>query len=394
MVNQTKSIDPGQEKKNFSIGLVGFGGIGKFHTVNWRNLNLYYPDLPVNIHLRGAAARTQRSADMAVNEGGYAYGTTDFQTLIEDPDIDLIDICTPNDTHYEIYKAALEAGKHIYIEKPLALNLDQAQEMHKLAEGTDRIIQIAFNYRFIPAVMKAKQLIKEEFLGEVINFRAQYFHTGYLNPEKPMTWRLSQEKSGGGALVDLGSHVIDLMLYLAGPFQKIMAQTKTFVDQRPIQMGEKERVKVLVDDHAQLLVELKTGGVGIVEVSRVTQGTTDDLNFEIHGTKGALKFDVMDPNWLYVYDARDEKTPLGGNHGYKQIQTMYEYPGNQIPGGRSLVNAMGMHANSQYQVVRAVLGLQPPSPTVREGVAVQQILDASYRSAREERWVEIPNLEN
>ena len=394
MANQTKSTDPGREKKNFSIGLVGFGGIGKFHTVNWRNLNLYYPGLPVNIHLRGAAARTQRSADLAVSEGGYAYGTTDFQTLIEDPDIDLIDICTPNDTHYEIYKAALEAGKHIYIEKPLALNLDQAQEMHKMAEGTDRIIQVAFNYRFIPAVMKAKQLIKEGFLGEVINFRAQYFHTGYLNPEKPMTWRLSQEKSGGGALVDLGSHVIDLMLYLAGPFQKIMAQTKTFVDQRPIQAGEKERVKVLVDDHAQLLVELKTGGVGIVEVSRVTQGTTDDLNFEIHGTKGALKFDVMDPNWLYVYDARDKKVPLGGNHGYKQIQTMYEYPGNQIPGGRSLVNAMGMHANSQYQVVRAALGLQPPSPTVREGVAVQQILDASYRSAREERWVEIPDFEN
>jgi predicted dehydrogenase len=148
-------------------------------------------------------------------------------------------------------------------------------------------------------------------------------------------------------------------------------------------------VPVEVDDHAQLLISLVSGGVGILEVSRVAHGTTDDLNFEIHGTLGAIKFDVMDPNWLYVYDARDQKKPLGGNHGFKQIQTMHEYPGNKIPGGRSLVNAIGMHANSQYQAVRASLGLQPASPSVAEGLAVQEVLDASYRSAREGCWVTV-----
>ncbi|MCJ7735452.1 MAG: Gfo/Idh/MocA family oxidoreductase, partial [Anaerolineales bacterium] len=355
----------------------------------WRNLNLYYPDLPVKIKLHGAASQTQGSADLSVAEGGYGYGTTAYLDLINDPEIDLIDICTPNDSHFEIFTAALDAGKHIYIEKPLALNLDQALEMHKLAKSAQGVIQIAFNFRFIPAVMKAKQLIDDGFLGDVINFRAQYFHTGYLNTDKPMSWRLYEEQSGGGALVDLGSHAIDLMLYLAGPFQRIMANTKTYVGQRPISPGAEIKAQVLVDDHAQLLIELPGGGVGIVEVSRVAHGTTDDLNFEIHGTRGAMKFDVMNPNWLYFYDAGDPKKPIGGSHGYKQIQTIHEYPGNKIPGSRSLVNAMGMHANSQVQVVRAALGLQAPSPSVRDGLAVQQVLDASYRSAREECWVEI-----
>lgn len=387
---QQDSVDE-KVSKTISIGLVGFGGIGKLHTANWRNLHLYYPDLPVKINLRGAAARTQGTADQAVLQGGFEYGTTDYQELMDDPEINLIDICTPNNLHYPIFKTALSAGKHIYCEKPLAFNLKEAEEMLTLAEASDRVVQLAFNYRFIPAVMRAKQLIEEGFLGEVINFRAQYFHTGYLNPDKPMTWRLSQETSGGGALVDLGSHVIDLMLYLAGPFKRIMAQTKTFVTQRPIRKGEKQQEAVSVDDHAQLLVELGAGGVGIVEVSRVAHGTTDDLNFEIHGSKGAIKFDVMDPNWLYVYDARDKGEPLGGKNGFKQVQTMHSYPSNAIPGARSMVNAMSMHANSQYQMILATVGLQPASPTTRDGYLVQQVLDASYRSAREETWVDLPH---
>ena len=389
MVDKQTESSRENVKKATSIGLIGYGGIGKLHTVNWRNLHLYYPDIPVKLSLRGAAAKTRDSADQAVQQGGFEYGTTDYQELLDDTEIDLIDICTPNNLHYPIFMAALEAGKHIYCEKPLALNLEEAEEMLRLAESSDGIIQLAFNYRFIPAIMKAKQLIDEGFLGEVINFRAQYFHTGYLNPDKPMSWRLSQDISGGGALVDLGSHVIDLMLYLAGPFKRIMAQTKTFIAQRPVGAGSRETAEVLVDDHAQLMVELTAGGIGIVEVSRVAQGTTDDLNFEIHGSKGAIKFDVMDPNWLYVYDAGEAKDPLGGSHGFKQIQTMHCYPGNQIPGVRSLVNAMGMHANSQYQLIRAIRGLQPASPSTRDGYNVQQVLDASYRSARDERWIEL-----
>lgn len=386
MVESKSSTYKEQNKDVFSVGLIGYGGIGKFHTVNWRNLNLYYPDLPKPVQLRGAAARSQDTVNSAVSEGGYEYGTTDYKELLNDPVIDLIDICTPNDSHYEIFKAALAAGKHIYIEKPLALNLEQAEKMYELSKSTRQVIQIAFNFRHIPAVMKARELIEAGFLGEVLNFRAQYFHSSYLNPDKPISWRLSQEKSGGGALVDLGAHIIDLMLYLAGPFKRVMAQTKTFIDQRP---SGKEKAPVLVDDHAHLLVELEAGGVGIIEASRIAAGTTDDLNFEIHGTKGALKYDFMDPNWLYVYDSGEIKKPLGGKHGFKQIQTMHTYPGNQIPGGRSSVNFLDTHANSQFQVVRAALGLQPASPTVQDGVAVQRILDASYRSAREERWVSL-----
>ena len=136
-------------------------------------------------------------------------------------------------------------------------------------------------------------------------------------------------------------------------------------------------------------MELSNNGVGVIKASRIVAGTTDDLNFEIRGTKGALKFNFMDPNWLYVYDAGEKNEPLGGSHGFKQVQTMHTYPGNKIPGGRSSVNLLDTHANSQYQVVLAVLGLQPPAPTVQDGFLVQQVLDASYRSARENRRMEI-----
>jgi len=390
MAEKRSSNDNGQKEDVFSVGLIGYGGIGKFHTVNWRNLNLFYPDLPKPIHLKGAASRSQESADAAVKQGGFSYGTTDYQKLLEDPEIDLIDICTPNDTHFEIFQKALAAGKHIYIEKPLALTFDQAREMLKLSKSSDRVIQIVFNFRFIPAVMKAKELIDSGFLGDIMNFRAQYHHSSYLNPEKPMSWRLTQEHSGGGALVDLGAHIIDLMLYLAGPFKRVMAQTKTFIDQRPTGIDKKIRERVLVDDHAQVLVELAAGGIGMIEASRIAAGTTDDLNFEIHGTNGALKFNFMDSGWLYVYDARDARQPIGGSHGFKQIQTLHEYPGNKVPGGRSLVNFLDTHANSQYQVVRAALGLQQPCPTILDGVNTQQVLDASFRSAQEERWTDIP----
>ena len=135
MAASRSSSEPGLRKELFSVGLIGYGGIGKYHTVNWRNLNMYYPDLPRTIRLRAAAARSGSSATLAVNEGGFEYGTTDYQKLLDDPEIDLIDICTPNDTHFEIFQAALAADKHIYIEKPLALNLDQAQKMLELSKA-------------------------------------------------------------------------------------------------------------------------------------------------------------------------------------------------------------------------------------------------------------------
>jgi predicted dehydrogenase len=388
MGNKVMKNNADQTKQEYGIGLVGYGGIGKIHTVNWRNLHLYYSDLPLNLILRGAAARTEKSAEQAVLEGGFTSGTTDYRDLIDDAEIDLIDICTPNDLHYPVFMAALEAGKDIYCEKPLALNLEQAGEMHRKANASNSTVQLAFCFRFIPAIIRAKKLIEDGFLGDVINFRAQYFHSSYLDPDKPMSWRLSREASGGGALVDLGAHVIDLMLSLLGPFSRVMAQTKTFISERPGKNKDK-KIEVKVDDHAQLLIELASGGIGIIEVSRVAQGTTEDLNFEIHGSQGAIKFDVMDPSWLYAYDGRESRKPLGGTHGYKQIQTMHNYPSNRIPGGRNMVNFMGMHADSQYQMIRAAAGLQLPSPNTKDGYKVQQILDASYQSAREDNWIEI-----
>lgn len=376
-----------EDLKTISIGLVGYGSIGALHTANWRNLHLYFEDLPAKIRLHGVTTNHQETASRAVHEGGFEMGTTDYRVLIENPDIDLIDISTPNDLHYPIFMEALEAGKHIYCEKPLALNLTQAEEMLRRAEDSDRAVQIVYNYRFIPAVMRAKQLIEEGFLGEVLSFGARYFHSSYLDPKRPLSWRLSQSRSGGGALVDLGSHAIDLMLTLCGPFHRLIANTRTFIPERPTFKGSQENKPISVDDHAQLLVELSSGGVGTIEVSRLAAGTTDDLAFKIYGTRGAIRFDIMDPNGLYVFDARQDKKPLGGKQGFTKIQTLHRYPGNKLPGSRSMVNAMSMHAYCQAQMIQAVLGRKEAQPSVRDAYNVQKVLEASYRSSEENTWV-------
>ncbi len=372
------------------IGVVGFGYMGQLHTANWRNLAIIYNELPVDIRLVGIATGRPESIVSAVHKGGFEFSTTDYRQLIANPEIDLIDICTPNDLHYPIFMEALAAGKHIYCEKPLALNLAQAGEMRLAARQTDRIIQLAFNYRFIPAVIRARQLVEEGFLGDALTFRINYLHSSYLDRSRKISWRLQQAASGGGALVDLGSHAIDMIAYLLGDFRRVFARTQTFIGERPSdEEGHKIGV-VDVDDHAQLIVDLSRGGTGTIEASRIATGSANDLSFRIHGTRGAIAFDVMHPNWLAVFDHTLPAEPLGGRRGYTQIQTMNRYANSILPGSLTTVGTDRMHAASQYSLLEAIAGLRRPQPTVEDGYRVQEVIEAAYRSARSEEWVDLP----
>lgn len=281
------------------------------HALAYRTLSSYYDPLPAEPRLVGVCTSRGEMGAKAQKEHGFQFHCTDYHLLLETEEISIIDCCVPNFLHRAVVSEALKAGKHIYCEKPLSMNLKEAEELAAMARQSGLKCQMAFNYRLVPAVMRAKQLIAEGALGEAISFRGAYLHSGYLDPRRRMSWRLRKAQAGGGALMDLGPHILDLLRYLLGEFASVFAEARTLITRRPTEDGE-ELEEVDVDDLAILQLRLSNGGIGTVKVSRRAAGANDELKFEIYGSKGALAFNLMDPNWLYFYDATEEGEPLGG----------------------------------------------------------------------------------
>ena len=319
--------------ETIGIGLVGYGSIGRVHTLSYKELPMYYPGALPKISLAAVCTARKETARAAAEEGGYAQWFTDVDELIRQESVSVIDCCTPNHQHRRTLLAAIAAGKHVYCEKPLALNATEARELAREAERAGVLVGMTFNFRFIPALMRARQMIADGLLGEIYAFHAVYNHTGYQDPRKPLSWRLKHELSGGGALVDLGSHLIDLVRHLLGEMESVRAVTKTYVRQRPIETGSKTMGEVTVDDAAWLQVRLAGGGFGTIETSRYATGSLDDLNIEVAGSKGALRFGLMDANWLYWFDGTRPGGFMGGDQGWARLETVQHYRGAAVPPG-------------------------------------------------------------
>jgi predicted dehydrogenase len=370
------------------IGMLGYGGIGKIHASCYRQLPLLYPGQLPEIVLEGVCTSSPKTADRAAREGGFRRGFSDVAELLKQEQVNIVDCCLPNYLHKEALLQAFEAGKHVYCEKPLAVDADEARDIAAAAARHGVQVSVTFNFRFVPALMRAKQLIEQGLLGEVYSFRAEYFHTGYQNPERPMSWRMRKELSGGGALVDLGSHAIDLMRHLLGEFASVRALTHTYIDERPVSKGSKDKERVTVDDAAWLEVRLQDGGIGTIEVSRFATGALDDLNIEVYGKKAALMFRLMDANWLYWYDATRPGGPM--EQGWTRLETVQHYPGASLPPPRSIVGWTRTHAENQYAFLKAVSEGKAPRPGIVDGLRCQLIMDAAYRSAEDGNWVDVP----
>lgn len=376
--------------KQLGVGMIGYGFMGKMHSYSYASLPFLYDPPPAIIHLIGVSAVSEASRGLAMERAGYRFSTPDYHELLDCDDIQVIDICTPNYLHYEQVIAALKAGKHVYCDKPLAMNSDQAREIVELARKTDTTCQMTFHNRYCPALQRARQLVENGFLGEVVSFRGIYLHAGYLDPNRPISWRLQMEKSGGGALADLGSHIIDIIRWLVGDFSRVHATLRTLIKERPIFKGSDEKALVTVDDIAFLQVELPNGALGTIEVSRIATGSTDDLRFEIHGTHGAIRFDLTDPNWLYVYDDTKNAGQYGGDRGWQRVESIQNYPKPaSLPGGRTPVGWMRFHMASIHSFITNVVESRPGSPSLEDGLAVQQIMDAAARSSSSGVWESI-----
>ena len=363
------------------IGIVGYGFIGKVHTYAHRSLPLFYDPLPAKTHLVGVCTATEASGRQAQEQAGFEFATQDYQELLARDDIQVIHCCTPNDAHHALLLDALKAGKHVYCDKPLTRTLAEAEEVAALARKTGRVHRMTFNYRFVPALMRAKQLVDDGFLGEVYQFRAAYLHAGYVDPKRPLSWRLRMDRSGGGALMDLGAHVFDLVRFLLGEFDEVRAHLETFIKERPDpKTGDMGIVDV--DDVATVQAKMASGAVGVVEASRLATGTQDDLRLEIHGSRGALAFNLMDPNWLSVYDNTLPEAPLGGMRGFQKIECVARYPKPYAFGATK--NPIGwpqFHVHCLYDFVDSVARGELGGPSFEDGLAAQRLVDACQRSA-------------
>ena len=337
--------------------MLGFGSIGKVHGLAYREIPSLYPSLP-GYYLAAVCTNSPETARAASKEEGFARGYSRIRDLLTDPNVTVVDCVLPNHAHKPAILECLVAGKPVYCEKPLALSSEEAPELAAAARRRKTTIGMTFNF--------------------------EYRHSGYQDATRSLTWRMRRETSGRGALVDLGSHAIDLTRYLLGEIVEVQATTRTFIAERPIRKGSAERGPVTVDDAAWAQVRLATGTVGALEVSRSATGSADDLRFRIEGSRRALRFDLMDANWLYFFDAERR-----GNPGWIRLETIQSYPGAVVPPARSIVGWDRTHAENAYRFLKSVFDGKEPDPGITDGVWVHLVADAAYASAVQGGWLTV-----
>lgn len=375
--------------KEIGVGIIGFGFMGKAHTYGYKTIPLYYGNLPFKIKLVGVCTAHMETANAAKESNGFEFATINPYEIFNRDDIQVVNICTPNMYHKEAILQALSSGKNIYCEKPLSLNYNEAIEILSELENRDAITQVTFHNRFFPATMRAKQLIEEGKIGRILSFRASYLHSGSVGPRKPIGWKQDKNIGGGGVLIDIGSHVLDMIYFLAGEYQSICAKTEILYRQRPDKAGN--MVNIDAEDMVMMLVKMKNGATGTIEASKTATGIDDELRFEIHGDKGAIRFNLMEPNWLDYYDNTAPERPLGGIKGFTRIACVqrYEKPGGEFPSFKSSIGWLRGHVHSLYSFLTCVYEGKQASPSFKEGAYIQYVMEKAYESDKLSQWVNL-----
>ena len=367
-------------KKCIKIGLLGFGAMGKVHSYAVNNLKFYYSELPFSAEIAGVCTTSIEKSRSVCEQYGFDVATVNEDDLINDPHIDVIDICTPNIFHYDTLKKAIAAGKHVYCEKPLCVSAAQAEEICAISKDKGLICNIVFNNRFIAPILRARQLVDEGRIGRVLSFSAEYLHNSCTDVQRPAGWKQDRDICGGGVLFDLGSHAIDLIYLLCGEFESVSGTSQIGFDKRLGRDGSAWQTNA--DEAFYMTARLASGAVGTISVSKLINGANDDFNVAIYGEKGSIKFSLMQPNFLYFYDATGKPDALGGNCGYTAIECVGRYPtpGGGFPAPKAPSSWIRGHVESMYCFLNSVYTGIPHSPTFEDALHVQRVMEAAYAS--------------
>ncbi len=380
--------------QEIGVGLVGYKFMGRAHSNAYRQARAFFPDLPLVPAMRAICGRDEAGVRKAADELGWQGYETDWRKLIARDDIGLVDVSTPGDSHAEIAIAAAEAGKHVYCEKPLANTLDEARAMVAAVEKAGVVNFVNFNYRRVPAIAFARQLIDQGFVGEIRHWRAVYLQDWIVDPQFPLVWRLQKELTGSGALGDIGAHIIDLARMLVGDIASVNGLLTTFIKERPIleasdgglgATGGSSMGQVTVDDAALALAKFDNGAIGTFEATRFATGRKNANCFEINGSKGSIAFNMERLNELQVYSREED----GAVQGWKTILVTdgaHPYVGNWWPAGH-IIGWEHSHTHAVVDLMKGIAENTSPAPTFADALKVQSILDAIEKSSENGGWV-------
>ncbi len=373
--------------KPIRVALIGYAFMGRAHGNGWRQLPAFFsPRLEPRLKVL-CGRDTGRVAEVA-RRFGWEETAADWRDVVARPDVDLVDICTPGDTHAEIAIAAAEAGKAVFCEKPLANTLPEAEAMLDAVRRAGVLHMICHNYRRAPAVMYAKRLIEDGRIGTIRHWRGTYLQDWIVDPAFPLVWRLRKERAGSGALGDIASHSIDLARFLVGEIVEVAGTLETFVTERPLPEDPARRGPVTVDDAALALVRFENGAIGSIEATRMAPGRKNYNRFEINGSKGSIVFDLERMNELQLYLEDDD----AGTRGFRTIHVTepghHPYIEAWWPPGHS-IGYEHTFTHTVHDLLEAVADARMPEPSFEDGVANQRVLAAIEEAAATRRWVRV-----
>ena len=376
------------------VGLVGYKFMGRAHSNAYRQVASIFDVDPKPV-MRAICGRNEDAVKDAAGQLGWQGYETDYEKLVRRDDIGLVDVSTPGYLHKDVVLAALAAGKHVLCEKPLANTLEEAQEMVTAAKKAGTINMVNFNYRRVPAVQFAKQLIDNGTIGEIRHWRAVYLQDWLTDPMAPLAWRLKKELAGSGALGDIGAHIADLSYFLLGPITRVTGTLDTFIKVRPVEVASSggsglsqqagtEMGEVTVDDSTTFLARFANGATGTFEATRLAPGRRNFNSFEINGSKGSIRFNLERMNELEVY-LDDDPEGLQGFRTINVTEQAHPYTGNWWPAGH-IIGWEHSHTHVVKDLLDGIRTGVNPAPSFEDGFRIQAILDAVERSNASGAW--------
>ncbi|MBD3181028.1 gfo/Idh/MocA family oxidoreductase [Candidatus Poribacteria bacterium] len=385
--------------KKVNVGLVGYKFMGKAHSNAYSDVAMFF-DMDAEPVMKAICGRNEEGVKAAAEKFGWESYETNWKDLAKRDDIDLIDVTAPSNAHKEIAMGAIENGKHVFCEKPLALNLADAREMLQAAEEAGVKHMINFNYRTAPAVALAKKMIDDGVLGKIYHFRGVYLQDWIVDPDFPIVWRLDKNVAGSGSHGDLNAHIIDLARFLVGEFKSVVGMEETFIKERPLtEVGTTGGLvakatggkgKVTVDDATLFLTRFENGALGSFEATRFAAGRKNHNRFEINGSKGSVVFNLERMNELEYYNCDDPE----GLQGFRLIQATdpsHPYIEAWWPAAH-IIGYEHTFIHQVYNLMQAIANDEMPSPSFVDGVKCQEVLDAVVKSAQEKTWVDISDM--
>ena len=368
--------------------MIGYAFMGAVHSHAWRNVSHIF-DLGAHVEMRAICGRNDQAVSAAAAKLGWESHETDWRKVIQRDDIDIIDICTQGSSHEEIAITALDAGKNVICEKPLANTVAEAERMVAAAKASRGKSMVAFNYRRVPALAYARDLVNQGRLGRIFHVRAVYLQDWIIDPDFPLVWRLIKDEAGSGALGDLGAHIVDAAQFVTGShITSVSGELRTFISERPV-VGETKLLgasagsgvgQVTVDDAALFIANFDNCAIGTFEATRFASGRKNGMAIEINGEKASLRFEFESMNELWVHD----HTEVSKDAGFRRVmvtESDHPYlqgwwpPGHVLGYDHTFTNEFG-------DFVRALVEGKEPQPSFEDGLYVQRILSAVEKSSQ------------